>query len=81
MTKRCHHEYETKVGYPNDLICQKCQSIWTITDYLGYNSVQLMTLPKDVRYKVVERQVKNFNKENPDYYSFGRQANESFVVE
>jgi hypothetical protein len=28
-----------------------------------------MTLPKDVRYKVVERQVKNFNKENPDYYS------------
>ncbi len=69
MTKRCHHEYETKNGYPDDLICHKCQTIWTITDYLSWSAKQLMTLPKDVRYAVVKRQAEIFQRENPDYYS------------
>jgi hypothetical protein len=69
MTKRCHHVYDSKDDYPDDMICQKCQTIWTITDYLKYNSIQLMTLPKGVRYAVVRRQVKQFKKDNPNYYS------------
>jgi hypothetical protein len=68
MTRRCRHEYETKAGYPDDMICHKCQTIWTITDYLSYNAIQLMTLPKAVRYAVVKRQAERFAKDNPDYY-------------
>lgn len=46
MTKRCRHEYETKPGYPDELLCQKCQSCWTITDYLDWDAKRLMTIPK-----------------------------------
>jgi hypothetical protein len=69
MTKRCHHEYETKNGYPDDLICHKCQTIWTITDYINYKSTELMTIPKGVRYVVIKRQAEQFNKDNPDHYT------------
>lgn len=68
MTKRCRHEYETKAGYPDDIICQKCQAIWTITDYLNWTPKQVMTLPLEVRRKLLERQVAKFNETNPDYY-------------
>lgn len=68
MTKRCHHKLETKPGYPDDLLCQECQSVWTITDYLKYNAIQLMTLPKGVRYAVVKRQAEQFHRDHPDYY-------------
>jgi len=34
MSRRCHHEYETKNGYPDDLICQQCQTISTLADSL-----------------------------------------------
>ena len=68
MTRRCRHEYETKPGYPDDMICQKCQTIWTLTDYMNWTAKQLMTLPKGVRYAVVKRQVEKFAKENPNYY-------------
>jgi hypothetical protein len=56
MTKRCHHEYETKPSYPDELLCQKCQSCWTITDYLDWDAKRLATLPKGVRYAVIKRQ-------------------------
>lgn len=68
MTKRCRHEYQTKDDYPDDLICNKCQSCWTITDYLSWTAKELMTIPKGVRYAVVKRQAEIFAKENPDYY-------------
>ena len=68
MTKRCRHDFEMKVGYPDDIICQKCQTIWTATDYLDYSAKQLMTLPFKVRQVVLFRQVERFQKENPDYY-------------
>ena len=71
MSRRCHHEYETKNGYPDDLICQKCQTIWTLTDYAGWTALQLMTIPKYVRLKVLERQSTKFTKENPGYYDEG----------
>lgn len=68
MTKRCHHEYQTKPDYPDEIFCMKCSTGWNIPDYMGYNAIQLMTLPKFIRYEVVKRQAELFNKENPDYY-------------
>lgn len=55
MTKRCHHEYETKNDYPDDMICLKCQSVWTLTDYLKWDARRLMTLPRGVRSAVLQR--------------------------
>lgn len=72
MTKRCKHELEIKPDYPEDRICQKCQTIWTITDYLDWTPTQLMTLPKEIRYEVLKYQAERFAKQNPDYYSEGR---------
>ena len=69
MTKRCRHEYEKKEDYPEDTICQKCQTIWRIPDYLIWSAKELMTLPKQIRYEVIEWQVKKFNKDNPDFYN------------
>lgn len=71
MTRRCHHEYETKSGYPDDLICQKCQTIWTITNYLSWTAKQLMTLPFGVRQEVLRRQAESFVKKNPQYFNEG----------
>lgn len=68
MTKRCKHQYEIKPGYPDELLCPICQTCWNITDFLSYNTVQLMTLPKGVRYAVVKRQAEEFQRKNPDYY-------------
>jgi len=68
MSKRCRHDFETKDGYPNDIICQKCQTIWTITDYLDWTAKQAMTLPLVIRRAVLKRQADIFAKENPDYY-------------
>ena len=69
MTRRCKHDFETKDGYPDDIICQKCQTIWTITDYIGWMAKQLMTLPLAVRREVLKRQAEKFQKDNPDYYA------------
>ena len=55
MTKRCRHEFETKDGYPDDMLCQKCQTIWTITDYVDWTAKQIMTLPLVVRREVLKR--------------------------
>ena len=68
MTKRCRHEYETKDSYSDDIICQKCQTIWTIGDYMNYTAKELMTLPLLVRNAVIKRQAERFAKENPEYY-------------
>jgi hypothetical protein len=72
MTKRCRHELETKADYPNDRICRKCQTIWTVTDYMDWTAKQLMTLPNEIRFEVLSRQAEKFAegflKENPDYY-------------
>ena len=68
MTKRCRHEYETKPDYPEDIICQKCQTIWRIPDYLEWSAKQLMTLPKYIRQEVLRWQAEKFAKDNPDYY-------------
>lgn len=68
MTKRCHHEFETKPDYPEDMICRKCQSIWTPQHYISWNAIELMKLPKPVRFQVLELQVEKFNRELPNYY-------------
>lgn len=47
MTKRCHHEIETKPNCPNDYICRKCQSVWTFRN--GMTEIELKTFPKEVR--------------------------------
>lgn len=70
MTKRCRHELETKDGYPDDIICQKCQTIWTISDYMDWTAKDLQHhAPLFVRREVLKRQAEKFNKEHPDYYS------------
>jgi hypothetical protein len=56
MTKRCHHKFETKNGYPDDIICQDCQTIWTVTDYTNLTDKELMCLPPYVRREVLKRQ-------------------------
>lgn len=56
MTKRCRHELETKLGYPYDLICHKCQTIWTLPDYNDWTPAQLMILPKVIRIEVLKIQ-------------------------
>jgi hypothetical protein len=68
MTKRCRHEYETKADYSDEIFCMKCSTGWNITDYMSYNSIQLMTLPKYIRYEVVKRQAEKFAKEHPNCY-------------
>ena len=68
MTRRCRHEWIGKDGYPDDMICDKCGNIWTVTKYLGWTARELMALPKDVRRAVLKRQAEQFAKENPDYY-------------
>jgi len=69
MTRRCHHEFEKKDDYPEDTICRKCETIWRIPDYLSWSANELMTLPKQIRYEVLEWQAKKFAKENQDYYT------------
>ena len=69
MTRRCKHEYETKPDYPEDILCQKCQSIWRIPDYLNWTATELMHLPKYVRTEVLRWQAEKFNRENPNYYN------------
>ena len=60
MTKRCRHEYETKVGYSDDVICQKCQTIWHISEYMSWSAVDLMHhAPLFIRKEVLKRQVEN----------------------
>lgn len=49
MTKRCRHELETKDGYPEDIICNQCQTIWTLRDYIDWDKKQLQTLPPIIR--------------------------------
>lgn len=69
MTKRCRHELETKDGYPDDIICQKCGTIWTISDYMSWSARDLQChAPLFIRKAVMKRQAEKFAKENPDYY-------------
>jgi hypothetical protein len=79
MTKRCRHEFETKADYPDSIICRKCQSIFTITDYLKWTPKQIMTLidtlPLEIRECLLRRQAEIFAKENPDYYLFKGDSN------
>ena len=69
MTKRCKHEFETKDGYSDDILCQKCQTIWTITDYVKWIPTQLRTLPRPVLSEVLRWQAEKFAKDNPNYYN------------
>jgi hypothetical protein len=59
MTKRCRHELETKNGYPNDFICHKCQTIWTLTDYLKWSVAELRTLPIEIRKAITNVKILN----------------------
>jgi len=56
MTKRCRHEFDIADGYAADIICQKCQTIWTITDYLNWTAKQIIALPLVIRREVLKRQ-------------------------
>lgn len=69
MTKRCRHEFDTKADYPDDIICHKCGTIWTITEYKDYPPTKLITLPKAIRREVMKRQAEQFNVKFPDYYN------------
>jgi len=69
MGKRCRHELETKDGYPDDIICRKCETIWHISDYMTWSAYDLQHFaPKFIRNAVLQRQVEQFNKDNPNYY-------------
>ena len=69
MAKRCRHEIETKDGYPDDLICHKCQTIWHISEYMNWAAYDLQHFaPKFIRQAVMKRQAEKFNNDNPDYY-------------
>lgn len=60
---------ETKPGYPDDIICQKCGTIWTISEYMKWSAKDLQhCAPPFIRRAVLNRQVEIFNKNNPDYY-------------
>ena len=68
MTKRCKHEIWTKDDYPDDLICQKCETIWHISDYMTWTAYDLQHhAPMFIRHAVLDRQVKKFAKEHPNY--------------
>jgi len=68
MTRRCRHEFERKPAYPEDIICQKCQTIWRIPDYLNWTARDLMTLPMEIRSEILRWQAVKFDKDNPDFY-------------
>lgn len=69
MTKRCKHEIWTKDDYPDDLICQKCETIWHISECMEMTAKQLMMLPKEVRFIVLTKQAEKFNQDNPNYHT------------
>jgi len=47
MAQKCHHEIDTKIDYPGDFICQKCQSIWKYRK--GMKDTELIKFPLVVR--------------------------------
>lgn len=69
MTMRCKHEFEKKSDYPEDIICQTCQTIWRIPNYLDWSARDLDTLPRPIRSEVLRWQAEKFAKDNSDYYS------------
>ena len=75
MTRRCQHEIQTKADYPYDRICQKCQTIWHISDYMDWTAKQMMTLPVGIRFAVLSVQAEKFAneflKEHPEHYHEG----------
>lgn len=56
MTKRCHHEIETKEDYPDDRICRKCGTVWSLTEIAKWGPTQLMTLPLEMRQELLKLQ-------------------------
>jgi hypothetical protein len=69
MTKRCRHEWDTKVDYPNDRICHKCQRIITLTDYKTPKAI--MTLPLELRRELMAEQAKQLAEKYPSYGRVG----------
>lgn len=73
MTRRCKHEFWSKDDYPEDMICKKCEAIWTPKKYVDCSAIELMKLPKEVRFVVLTMQAEKFAneflKDNPDFYS------------
>jgi len=62
MTKRCRHKIEQKTDYPDDYICQKCQSIWTYRK--GMPPTEFIMLPLVVRRLILAKQVAGVNIDN-----------------
>ena len=78
MTKQCRHEFETKDGYPEDIICQKCQTIMngtlTLTEtakylHVHYNTVyrwvvkgSLPSIKLGGRYRIRQEDLDEFTK-------------------
>jgi len=69
MRKRCRHEWEIKVDYPNDRICRKCQRIITLTDYKTPKSI--MTLPLELRRELMAKQAQELADKYPSYGRVG----------
>ena len=69
MTRRCHHEIETKPGYPDDLLCQKCQTCWSISECEKLSRKEFLMLPLEVRKIILKKQADKFVEDNPDCYA------------
>lgn len=70
MIKRCkHRNLMTKPDYPDDIICEDCQTIFHVSDYMNWTAKDLTNkAPPFIRRAVLERQAEQFAKDNPDYY-------------
>jgi len=65
MSRRCKHELETKADYPDDIICRKCETIWSISNYMDWSAYDLQHhAPLFIRKAVLERQAEYFAQNN-----------------
>lgn len=57
MTKRCRHDWEQKADYPEDILCQKCQTIKKVAELTRR---EVLKLPMELRRSILRRQVAQF---------------------
>ena len=54
MTKRCHHKWEQKPDYPEDIICRNCETIKKVSQLTRQ---QFLKLPIELRRTLLSQQV------------------------
>jgi len=62
MTVRCHHKWEQKPDYLEDIICRKCETIRKVSELTRQ---QFLKLPMELRRSILTYQAKELVKIAP----------------